>query len=262
MTLHIQRRAFTTGARWCQAAWWTGRASPSLTILDCVEHVEYVVCSLVWTVVAAERRCAMAQEMQGQCPTAHPSLLVAADVPGEISGGGSPPPPSPCLCPAETCSWIHYALELKGSALVDMWRTRTWPGTAHQFQRRSAWTSHWSPAPRALPAPKELLHGSWCVRSDTFSSIFALHRLTGRQHADLGPLLNNTGRRHCSTTRKSEQAAESSRSQPERRKTPAIFASPDSPCSSLLRVCTGAVTSGAGCGLQASTVSGVAPLSG
>ncbi len=45
---------------------------------------------------------------------------------------------------------------------------------------------------------------------------------------------------------KSEQAAESSRSQPERRKTPAIFASP----------------SGAGCGLQASTVSGVAPLSG
>ena len=61
---------------------------------------------------------------------------------------------------------------------------------------------------------------------------------------------------------KSEQAAESSRSQHERKKTPAIFASPDSPCSSLLRVCTGAVTSGAGCGLQASTVCGVAPLSG
>jgi hypothetical protein len=105
LTLHIQRRAFTTGARWCQAAWWTGRASPSLTILDCVEHVEYVVCTLVWTVVAAERRCAMAQEVQGQCPlpSAHcPPMFVlfcfaslTADVPGEISGGGSPPPPPP-----------------------------------------------------------------------------------------------------------------------------------------------------------------------
>ena len=74
--------------------------------------------------------------------------------------GWAPPPPLRlCLCPAETFRLTHSALKLKFLALVDTWRTRTWPVCPYNFNiirdsTRFAWTSHWSPAPPAsTPGP-------------------------------------------------------------------------------------------------------------
>ena len=138
---------------------------------------------------------------------------------------GAPPPLRLCLCPAETFRLTHSALKLKFLALVDTWRTRTWPvrpkgqpsllinfnvllgqATGHQHPR---------PAPRAVPAPKELLDGSWCNRSDTFSSVSALHRLMGRQHTDLSSTLLRLQSNRCrsQTERRAQEDQPSSHRQ-------------------------------------------------
>ena len=159
-----------------------------------------------WEAVVAERRCA---------PTRRPPSFVfpTADFPGAISGGRPPPPPSvlvPCrnlqvdaFCaeaevfgPGGHVAHSHVACTPQRSAFP-----------AHQLQR-FAWTSHSSPAPRAVPAPKELLDGSWCNRSDTFSSVSALHRLTGRQHTDLSSTLLRLQSNRCRSQTRTERRAQ------------------------------------------------------
>ena len=83
-------------------------------------------------------------------PTAHPFLFCVV----------CPHPHPPlCLCPAETFRLMHSALKLNILALVDTWRTRTWPVCPYNFNiirdsTRFAWTSHWSPAPPdSTPGP-------------------------------------------------------------------------------------------------------------
>ena len=139
--------------------------------------------------------------------------------------GACPPPLS--ACPPETFRLTHSALKLKFLALVDTWRTRTWPvrpkgqpSLLIDFnvllgQATASGHQHPRPAPRALPAPKELLDGSWRNRSGTFSSVSALHRLTGRQHTDLSSTLLRLQSNRCrsQTERRAQEDQPSSHRQ-------------------------------------------------
>jgi hypothetical protein len=169
---------------------------PSLTMLDGVVHTKYVVWFyygqpwLPSVGVRWPRRCKAAQS------PVHPMLLFQLPIfLVRFRWALAPPPPPSVLVPCRNLQVDAFCDEAEGrgpgghvahSHVACTPQRSAFP--AHQFQR-FAWTSHWSPAPRALPAPKELLDGSWRNRSDTLSSVSALHRLTGRQHTDLSSTL-------------------------------------------------------------------------